>query len=117
MYIERTKLSNIPHSPPSNIKEVNDDFISAVLIIPNQNLQRALAECLMTELMLHLKVTSSFIIIIIILLFSAAPVAYGSFQARGRIGAAAAGLRHIHSSARSEPHLQTIPQFMAMPDP
>ena len=31
------------------------------------------------------------------LLFRASPVAYGCSQARGRIGAAAAGLQHSHS--------------------
>ena len=34
-------------------------------------------------------------------LFRAAPVAYGSCQARGWKGTAAAGLHHSHSSARS----------------
>lgn len=38
------------------------------------------------------------------LLFRATPVAYGSSQARGRIGAAAAGLCHSHSNARSLTH-------------
>ena len=41
--------------------------------------------------------------------------AYGSFQARGRIGAATAG--HNHSNARSEPCLQPTQQLKAMPDP
>ena len=50
-------------------------------------------------------------------LFRAAPTAYGSSQTRGQIGAAAAGLHHSHSNARSEPHLQPTPQLMAMPDP
>ena len=36
------------------------------------------------------------------LLFRATPVAYVSSQARGRSGAAAAGLCHSHSNARSE---------------
>ena len=48
--------------------------------------------------------------------FKAAPVATGSSQARGQIGATAAGLLHRHSNARSEPHLQPTPQLMAMPD-
>ena len=48
-------------------------------------------------------------------LFRAAGVAYGSSQARGRLGAAAAGLRHSHRNAGSEPHLRL--QLMAMPDP
>ena len=38
-------------------------------------------------------------------LFKATPVAYGSFQARGQIGAAVASLHRSHSNARSEPHL------------
>ena len=44
-------------------------------------------------------------------------MACGSSQARGRIGAAAPGLLHSHSSARPEPHLQPIPQLTAKPDP
>ena len=37
-------------------------------------------------------------------LFRATPAAYGASQARGRIGAAAAGLHHSHSRARSLTH-------------
>ena len=33
------------------------------------------------------------------------PMAYGNSQARGQIGATAAGLHHSHSNAGSEPHL------------
>ena len=51
------------------------------------------------------------------LLFRAAPVAYGSFQARGQIGASAAGLHHRHSNAGSEPCLRPTPQLTAMLDP
>ena len=36
--------------------------------------------------------------------FRATPAAYGGFQARGQIGAVAAGLHHSHSSARSLTH-------------
>ena len=39
------------------------------------------------------------------LLFRATPVAYGSSQARGRIEAVDASLRHSHSSGGSELHL------------
>ena len=39
----------------------------------------------------------------------AALVAYGGAQARGRIGAVAAGLHQSHSNAGSEPHLQPTP--------
>ena len=50
-------------------------------------------------------------------LFTATPEAYGSSQARGRIGAAAAGLHHSHSNTGSELHLWLTPQLAAMPDP
>ena len=46
----------------------------------------------------------------------AAPVAYAGSQARGLIGAVAAGLHHSHSNRGSEPHLQPIPQLRATPD-
>ena len=41
-------------------------------------------------------------------IFMAAPAAYGSSQARGRIGAAGANLCHSHNSTRSELHLQPM---------
>ena len=46
-------------------------------------------------------------------------MAYGSFQARGGIGAAAASLHqsHRHSNARSEQRLPPTPQLTAMLDP
>ena len=47
----------------------------------------------------------------------APPVAHGGSQARGPLGAVAAGLRQSHSNARSEPHLQPTPQLTATPDP
>ena len=46
----------------------------------------------------------------------AAPAAHGGSQARGLIGAVAAGLRQSHSNAGSEPRLQPTPQPTAMPD-
>ena len=49
--------------------------------------------------------------------FRAALAAHGGSQARGLIGAAAAGLRHSHSNVESKPSLQPTPQFMATPDP
>ena len=49
------------------------------------------------------------------LLFRAAPMTYGSFQARGQIGAIAAGLRQ--SNSRSELCLWPTPQLTAMLDP
>ena len=50
-------------------------------------------------------------------LFRAVPAAYGSSQARGRIGAAAACLHHSHSSATSELNLRPTLQLTAMSDP
>ena len=47
----------------------------------------------------------------------ATPVVYGDSQARGLMGAVAAGLCHSHSNAGSEPRLQPTPQLMAMLDP
>ena len=44
-------------------------------------------------------------------------MAYGSSQARGRMGAVAAGLLHSDSNTRFEPCLQPTPQLTAMPDP
>ena len=41
---------------------------------------------------------------------------HGSSEARGQIGAVAAGLQHGHSNTRSQLHLQPIPQLMAMLD-
>ena len=46
----------------------------------------------------------------------ATPSAYGSSQTSGQIGAAAAGLHHSHSTARSEPHLPPTLQSVAMLD-
>ena len=57
------------------------------------------------------------IIIIIICLFRAAPKAYGGFQARGQIEAAAASLHHSHRNEGSESHLQPTPQVITAPDP
>ena len=50
-------------------------------------------------------------------LFRDTPTAYGGSQARGPIGAVAAGLHHSHSKAGSETHLRPTPQLTATPDP
>ena len=53
-------------------------------------------------------------------LFRAAPMAYGNSQARGQIGAVAAGLHHSHShvgSARSKPSLRPTWKLTATQDP
>ena len=50
-------------------------------------------------------------------IFRATPVAYGGSQARGQIGAVAAGQYHSYSNVGSEPCLWPTPQFTATPDP
>ena len=45
----------------------------------------------------------------------AAPAAHGGYQARGLIGAAAAGLHQSLSNAGSEPSLQPTPHLTATP--
>ena len=58
-----------------------------------------------------------FYFIVFLSFFGAAPAAYGGSQARGLIGAVAAGLCQSHSNVGSEPSLQPTPQLTAMPDP
>ena len=64
----------------------------------------------------------SFWIVLLVFVFvffsfsRAAPVAYGSSQARGPIGPVATGLRQSHSNAGSKPRLQPTPQLTATPD-
>ena len=55
--------------------------------------------------------SSGFCLFCFVLLFRAIPMAYGSSQARGVIGAVVTGLCHSHSNARSEPHLWPSPQL------
>ena len=57
-----------------------------------------------------------FIYLFIYLLFWAASMTCGGFQARSPVGAVTASLCHSHSNARSEPHLRPTSQFTAMPD-
>ena len=58
-----------------------------------------------------------FVFVCLFGLFRAAPTAYGGSQARGRIGAEAAGLHHSHSKWGFEKHLGPTPQLTAMLDP
>ena len=52
-------------------------------------------------------ICSPFVLVVVLFfLFGATPVAYGSSQARGRLGAAAAGLHHSHSNTKSESRLR-----------
>ena len=58
-----------------------------------------------------------YLFIFIFIFWGAAPMAYGTSQAKGWTGAVALGLHHSHSNARSEPCLRPTPQLTAMPDP
>ena len=49
--------------------------------------------------------------------YRSAPMAYGSSQVRGWIGAIATSLCHSHSNVGSELCLWSTPQLTAMPDP
>ena len=49
--------------------------------------------------------------------FQDAPTAYGGSQARGEIGAIAAGLCHSHSKSGSKALLKPTPQLIAKLDP
>ena len=60
---------------------------------------------------LPLQLLSSCFLVFCFCLFRAAPTAYGSSKARGRIGATAASLHHSHSNTRSEPILWPTPQL------
>ena len=74
-------------------------------------------KCLLTP---TLRIRFNFFLFFVFGLFAiswAALVAYGGSQARGRIGAVAAGLRQSHSNSESELSLQPTPQLTAMPDP
>ena len=55
-------------------------------------------------------------IFLLLLLFRAAPVAFGGSQARGPIRAVATSLYHSHSNRGSEPCLQPTPQLTATLD-
>ena len=64
-----------------------------------------------------LALDSLLLFLFVFFLFRATSVAYGSSQARGLMGATAAGLHHSHSHARSELRLQPTPQLPATLDP
>ena len=61
--------------------------------------------------------SKSLLFLFFVLLLRAAPAAPGGSQARGPIGATAAGLHHSHSNARSKPSLRPTPQLTATPGP
>ena len=100
--------------------------VVTVFVFQEPSLLSSLQDNGLTDVMLHallIKDVSPFccfvksIFCLFLLLFRAAPLAYGGFQARGPIKAIAATLHHSHSNTGSEMHLQPTPQLMATPDP
>ena len=63
------------------------------------------------------KFANSLLLLLLFIFIRASPATCVSSQARCWIRAAAAGLRHRLSNARSEPQLGPIPQLMALLDP
>ena len=61
--------------------------------------------------------TFYYLLYFIFCLLRAALAAYGGSQARGPIGAVAAGLCHSHSNSGPEPCGRPTTQLRAMPDP
>ena len=83
-------------------------------------LRSVLSGSLLSGLDVGLNITKrfgTFLFFLVFCPFRAAPSAYGGSQARGLIGATAAGLYHSHSNTGSEPCLRPTPQLMATPDP
>ena len=105
----------------------NDPFtISIVLLFPECHIIGIIKYVVFQISFIHLAVCIIFICIFVWLdvtyffffcFFRATPSAHGGSQARGLIGAVAAGLRHSYSNTRAEPRLQPTPQLTAMPDP
>ncbi|MDY5044946.1 MAG: hypothetical protein SPF10_03735, partial [Phascolarctobacterium sp.] len=54
------------------------------------------------------------VVVVVVAISWAAPAAYGSSQAKGGIGTAAASLCHSRSNAESKPHLRPTLQLMAV---
>ena len=65
----------------------------------------------------HLSLFFIYFLFFIFCPFRAAPIAYRGSQARGPIGAAAAGLHYSHSNARSGVHLRPMVLLAATLDP
>ena len=89
----------------------NAKFHSLLLLRELLRHQAQQATCLPSTLLLGAQESAFFFFFFF--LFRAAPVAYGSSQARGRISATAAGLQHSHRDARSKPHPRPMPHLIA----
>ena len=59
----------------------------------------------------------TFFFFLVFCLLGATPTAYEGSQARGQIGAEAAGLHHSHSNSGAKLHLRHTPQLTATLDP
>ena len=103
----------------SNFKRYNSVLLTGVTM-----LYIALPECIyLTTGSVHPLITFIYFLHylfyskLLFFLSTATLTAYGSSQARGLIGTAAAGLRHSRDNTGSGPHLRPMLQLIAMPDP
>ena len=100
-----------------SLEKVWADHAGPWLISASQPLGNCCLLCLLTWLCCSVSPEpNGYFCLFLWLSFSrAAPAAYGGSQARGLIGAAAAGLHH--SNSESKPYLWPTPQFTATLDP
>ena len=79
-----------------SVFQIKDQSFFTMLSCPHANIQLEIENPYM-----YVRTT----VCVYVCLFRAIPLAYGSSQARGEIGAVAASLHYSHSNAGSEPHL------------
>ena len=97
--------------------KVTQLHICIYILLSYTYLYIVLCVCTCTHTHIYAKNEYVYILLFFFCLFRATPATYGGSQAKGLIGAIAAGLHHSHGNARSKPCLQPTSQLMAMPDP
>ena len=125
--LSRSSLTTIPRatshlcaSRRSEVKELGQDhrlddgFQAYLCLILSCHTLLLCQECLRGALPCPWQTLFMYVFI---LLFRAAPAAYGRSQARGLIQVTAAGLYHSHSNVGSKPSLLQKPQLTATLDP
>ena len=96
-----------------NLKNYSrNSYSSSGIWVLVMNMHFMQMKCLFSELNLFLSIKAGLIDWSIDCLFRATFTAYGSSQARGWIGAAAAGLHHSHCNTRSEVNQQPTLQLL-----
>ena len=95
-HVSRAVMEGLVGRPDGAFLQVTQEVSAAFRVVEGEDHKRVVERVIKT---LPTDILSFFSF------FRAAPAAYGSSQARGQIRAAAAGLRHSHSHAESEPRL------------